>query len=255
MITRCGHVFHKSCILEWFELKPLCPMCKTERKGSFERELRDVQCQLDSDVLDAVERRVARGESAPDAAPFARSIRDKIPLVAAAQLQADAAQRAEARALTTLRDLRAEDQRLAGRVLAKEKDAAAAMRELQEAGLSSLAGAAHETGPAKACVASGFAHGTMSREMVTSLGRQVGWRSSELRQLRAKVRKARVELDQLRAANATSNQGASEGKVEKSGSSLQGINPGVSGASQAAARAPASVIVTGLGRMGRPSLS
>lgn len=258
MITRCGHVFHTSCLLEWFAHKPLCPLCKTQRTGSFERKLRDAECLLGSDVLDTIEGRVARGESPPDAAQSARSIRNMISLMAAAQSQADEGHRAEARALTTLRELRVEDQRLAGRVSAKEKDAAAAMRELQELGLSSLARAAHapgQTNPADACGASGPAHGTMSREMVTSLSRQVGWRSSELRQLRAKVRAAQADLEQLRTANPNPNQGTSERKLAKGGGSSENMYPGASGASQGAARAPAPGIVTGLGRTGgRPSL-
>jgi hypothetical protein len=259
-ITRCGHVFHTSCILSWFQLKPLCPLCKTERTGSFERELRDAECPLDPGVLDAVEQRLARGETPPDAAACARSIRATLLLVAAAQRRADAAQQAKARELSKVIELRAEDERLAGRVSVKEKDAAAAVRQLQELGLSSLAWAADEPGgqshPDSAGAVSGSAPGAMSREMLTNLGQQVGWRSSELRQLRAKVRKAQAQLEQPRAANADLHLGASSaGKGEKRGGSGRSACAGASGAVPGTARAPAPVGVAGLGRMGdRPSL-
>ena len=29
-LTKCGHVFHTSCLERWFDQKPLCPLCKTK---------------------------------------------------------------------------------------------------------------------------------------------------------------------------------------------------------------------------------
>ena len=28
--TKCGHIFHKKCLVQWYNLKPTCPLCRTD---------------------------------------------------------------------------------------------------------------------------------------------------------------------------------------------------------------------------------
>jgi len=206
-VTRCGHVFHTHCIFQWFEHKPLCPLCKTERKGdAFERTLLEGDSRLCPGVEEEVEARVARGEEPPDSKQASAVILCTMRDAADLQKQVRTSERAKARASEALVEVRVEARRLEGRLQSKSQEASAKERKLKAVSSSAASAGMESVVAAATAAVSGAALPSlgeeMSREKLASLGQQVGWRSSELRQLRAKVNAVRADVADLQAEGA-----------------------------------------------------
>ena len=197
-VTRCGHVFHESCLLEWFQHKPVCPLCKTERSSGFERPLLAAPAACSAEAAVAIEASIERGDEPPCVRSAAAAVRLAVRQESKAHAEAAAARSAVEREQAVLASLRAEHRRLGGRLQAravealnKEREVAALSASVQRGSVG--AGAAAGRNSAAAKVAGGEAP-AVTRERLASLSQQVGWRSGELKDLRAKVEAARATL-------------------------------------------------------------
>ena len=206
-VTRCGHVFHESCLLEWFQHKPVCPLCKTERSSGFERPLLAAPAACSAEAAVAIEASIERGDEPPCVRSAAAAVRLAVRQESKAHAEAAAARSAVEREQAVLASLRAEHRRLGGRLQAravealnKEREVAALSASVQRgsvgaggADVAAAAAAAAGRNSAAAKVAGGEAP-AVTRERLASLSQQVGWRSGELKDLRAKVEAARATL-------------------------------------------------------------
>lgn len=72
--TECGHVYHKNCIIKWFETSDECPMCRHEETSDpLIQFKRNIKANMESVYMEAIhslerdnerlrQRRVRRGQ-------------------------------------------------------------------------------------------------------------------------------------------------------------------------------------------------
>ena len=205
-VTACGHVFHTSCLNEWFERAPRreCPLCKRRAPAgkplsSFVRAL-SVQEPLDDATEEEVSARIANGEPPPPIEPEAerRALEDA---------RRWGERQAEEEAQTSR--LRATVHKLNAKLMTvrREVRGAAQSEARQRERLHYAAESADGVGDLGADMWEELSQAptsaedmeTYRRETVQSQSRQLAWRCRELQQIEDKIDDTRDALREMRA--------------------------------------------------------
>lgn len=199
-VTRCGHVFHTECLNKWFEQRPTCPLCKSERGSTtFVRELRPPEhalAELSVDELTRLARAVGEPSAAAEAAQrsaIARAVQDH-QAVEMEQVAVDGRRKQKRtrvdrlnsellqlkRQLHSCQQKERHQQKELERISLDEPRTAELWTALQEQG--------GDTAPSQPL------EGLAGREAVMRQSKQLCWRAHELKALDEKVRALRAEL-------------------------------------------------------------
>eukprot|EP00967_Tisochrysis_lutea_P106591 scaffold163571_cov21-Tisochrysis_lutea.AAC.1 len=138
VVTDCGHVFHGSCLNDWFTRQKWCPVCRKQNSDFSTRKLRDANGIVPPADALAEDEEPDRTYCETDVLVFSESIARTMRELAEAQREADRAASEEACLRQQRKELTIESNRLSGRVRAKEEHAAASLKKVTAMGLSSL---------------------------------------------------------------------------------------------------------------------
>ena len=180
-VTRCGHVFHTSCLQLWFNQKQVCPLCKTICKAGSTRELR---APVPIEPVEEARMRALAGAGA-DVAAVSRQLQSQVRrLESEIEKLWEVREEEEQRART----LRGGTHRLQSQLLNLKRELTAAWR------MEEVTAAVPIDFDAIPLPLDVDVERSVSREAVAQQSKQIAWRCQELYALDQKISEAKAKI-------------------------------------------------------------